>query len=168
MLYEFETVRSALHGPGGTVAVEGAHAMVFNVVPMVASADRPLIDVLLGVPGIKLQPVGSIFLPYGETRAHPPAADVVIHSHKFAVLQTGLKLVVARRPRETRRARRLAGLDQLDRATDFLGAVRRDWSDVVTRHSYGAADCTNLEKAAKGTRSKAWNRGRKQTASPEA
>ena len=61
--------RAGLHGPGGTVAVEGADAMVLDVVPMVAAADRPLIDVLLlGVPGIELQPVGPVFLTDGEAR----------------------------------------------------------------------------------------------------
>src|SRR5215475_11381892 len=106
--------------------------MVFNVVPMIASADRPLIDVLfLGVPGINLQPVSAIFLADRETRPHPAAADVVIHGHKLAILETRLKLMVARRARETRCERRFARLNELHRATDFLGAVRRRQDLVV-------------------------------------
>jgi len=106
--------------------------MVFDIVPVVAAADRPLINVFfLGVPGVELQPVGPIFLTDGEARTHPTAADVVIHGHKLTVLQTGLELVVGRRAGEAGCERRLASLDQLDRATSFLGAVRRRKDLVV-------------------------------------
>ena len=107
---------------------------------MVAAADRPLIDVLLlRVPGIKLQPVGSKFLTDGEARAHPAAADVVVHGHELIFLQTGFKFVVGRRSCETGCERRLAGLDQLDRATDFLGAVGRRQDLVIVLFAAKAA-----------------------------
>ena len=102
--------RAGLHSPGGTLAVESADATVFDVVPMVAAADRPLIDIFFfGVPGVELQPVGPVFLTDGEARAHPTTADVVIHGYKLAVFQTSLKFVIGRRARETGRKRRTRG-----------------------------------------------------------
>ena len=63
----------------------------------------------------------------------------MVHGDKLAFLQAGLKFVVGRRSRETGCERRLAGLDQLDRAADFLSAVRRRKDLVVVLFAPEAA-----------------------------
>jgi hypothetical protein len=74
-------------------AVPGAHAMIPDGAPVIAAADRPLIDVLLvGVPGIELRPIGAELLADREARPHPAAAAVVIHRGEPAAFNPALSL----------------------------------------------------------------------------
>src|SRR5215831_15118665 len=99
---------------------------------MVTAADRPLIDVLLlCIPGIELQPVAAKRFPHGEAGTHPTTTDVLVHGDELAIFQAGFQLVIGWGSREARCESRLSGLDQLDWASDLLGAVGRRKDFVV-------------------------------------
>ena len=104
--------------------IDRAHAMVGQRVPVVAAADRPLVDVAArAVVRIQLEPVAPVRLADGKPWTHVAAHDVVLHGGEGAALDGAAQLVQRRRPREAGREGRLAGLDQLDRPCNLVGAV---------------------------------------------
>ena len=71
-----------------------------------------------------MQPVGAVFFADRESVAHPAGNDVVVDRGELTVFQTGAHAVVGRSAGKAGGEIGFAGLNQLDRTADIMGAIR--------------------------------------------